>query len=315
MQALADGRALGWDWDRVNVNGGAIALGHPIGASGARVLTTLLYAHAATGRRRPASPRSASAAATPWRSAWSAFDRVAPERCGRSAGSSSTSARGCSSPRLPFVLYLRLSAGTGHRRRSPAARRRCCSRASCSAGGVRVLTWLIGRRVLGLTPAELGWVPQGQGDVALAGPARAAVLAARGRCSLRPCARRRALAAGHWRRARLPAQVGLTTAVLAPAALAEELIVPRPAAGAAGVGVRAGQRDRSSCRWSSAWRTGSIPRSRRSGSATSPWPGCSSAWRSYAPGGIWTAWGAHLGWNATLAALDAPVSGLPFRFP
>src|ERR671919_339679 len=44
VQALADGRALGWDWERVNVNGGAVALGHPIGASGARVLTTLLYA-------------------------------------------------------------------------------------------------------------------------------------------------------------------------------------------------------------------------------------------------------------------------------
>ncbi|HMH83167.1 MAG TPA: acetyl-CoA C-acetyltransferase [Gemmatimonadales bacterium] len=44
VQAIADGRALEWDWDRVNVNGGAIALGHPIGASGARVLTTLLYA-------------------------------------------------------------------------------------------------------------------------------------------------------------------------------------------------------------------------------------------------------------------------------
>ena len=43
-QALADGAGLGWDWDRVNVHGGAIALGHPIGASGARVLTTLLYA-------------------------------------------------------------------------------------------------------------------------------------------------------------------------------------------------------------------------------------------------------------------------------
>jgi acetyl-CoA C-acetyltransferase len=43
-QALADGAGLGWDWNRVNVNGGAIALGHPIGASGARVLTTLLYA-------------------------------------------------------------------------------------------------------------------------------------------------------------------------------------------------------------------------------------------------------------------------------
>lgn len=43
-QAVADGKALGWDWDRVNVNGGAIALGHPIGCSGARILVTLLYA-------------------------------------------------------------------------------------------------------------------------------------------------------------------------------------------------------------------------------------------------------------------------------
>ena len=46
-QVLANGRALaelGWDWNNVNVNGGAIALGHPIGASGARLLTTLIYA-------------------------------------------------------------------------------------------------------------------------------------------------------------------------------------------------------------------------------------------------------------------------------
>ena len=42
-QALSVGKELGWDPDRVNVNGGAIAIGHPIGASGARVLTTLLY--------------------------------------------------------------------------------------------------------------------------------------------------------------------------------------------------------------------------------------------------------------------------------
>jgi len=42
-QALADGRELGFDWDRVNVNGGAIALGHPIGASGARIVATLLH--------------------------------------------------------------------------------------------------------------------------------------------------------------------------------------------------------------------------------------------------------------------------------
>jgi acetyl-CoA C-acetyltransferase len=43
-QTIADGRALGMDWDKVNVNGGAVALGHPIGCSGARVLVTLLYA-------------------------------------------------------------------------------------------------------------------------------------------------------------------------------------------------------------------------------------------------------------------------------
>jgi len=42
-QALAVGKELGWESDRVNVNGGAIAIGHPIGASGARVLTTLIY--------------------------------------------------------------------------------------------------------------------------------------------------------------------------------------------------------------------------------------------------------------------------------
>jgi acetyl-CoA C-acetyltransferase len=50
-QAVADGNALGWDWSRVNVNGGAVALGHPIGASGARVLVTLLYALEQRGRK------------------------------------------------------------------------------------------------------------------------------------------------------------------------------------------------------------------------------------------------------------------------
>jgi len=44
VQALADGKELGWDWDRVNVHGGAVALGHPIGASGSRILVTLLNA-------------------------------------------------------------------------------------------------------------------------------------------------------------------------------------------------------------------------------------------------------------------------------
>lgn len=42
-QVLANGKVLGWDWDRVNVKGGAVALGHPIGSSGSRILVTLLH--------------------------------------------------------------------------------------------------------------------------------------------------------------------------------------------------------------------------------------------------------------------------------
>jgi acetyl-CoA C-acetyltransferase len=54
-QVLANGYALadkGWDWKKVNVNGGSIAMGHPIGASGARVLTTLIYALKDRGLKR-----------------------------------------------------------------------------------------------------------------------------------------------------------------------------------------------------------------------------------------------------------------------
>lgn len=54
-QVLADGYALadkGWDWSKVNVNGGAIALGHPLGASGARLLATLIYALKDRGLKR-----------------------------------------------------------------------------------------------------------------------------------------------------------------------------------------------------------------------------------------------------------------------
>lgn len=51
-QALADGRELGWDWNKVNVNGGAIALGHPLGATGAKILVTLLYELERRGGKR-----------------------------------------------------------------------------------------------------------------------------------------------------------------------------------------------------------------------------------------------------------------------
>ena len=72
-QACAVNKDMGWNPDIVNVNGGAIAIGHPIGASGARILCTLLLFEmkfAATPRK--VSPRSASAAAWVLPCAWSA---------------------------------------------------------------------------------------------------------------------------------------------------------------------------------------------------------------------------------------------------
>ena len=170
VQALANGRALGWDWDRVNVSGGAIALGHPIGASGARVLTTLLYAmQARDGEDRPghALPRwrqcrgaQRGARLTAWRPIARAVGWVIVYL-----------AAGLFLTALPFVLYIRYSpapdtaALTGN------------STALLLQGVAQLvvfgfLTWLIGRRVLGLSPAQLGWVSQGQGEGVRPGPAR-----------------------------------------------------------------------------------------------------------------------------------------------
>jgi acetyl-CoA C-acetyltransferase len=66
VQALAVIRDLGLDPAKVNVHGGSVAIGHPIGASGARVLVTLLYAMQRHGKRRALRPY-AWAAAMPWR--------------------------------------------------------------------------------------------------------------------------------------------------------------------------------------------------------------------------------------------------------
>ena len=66
-QACAVHKEMGWDTSKVNVNGGAIAIGHPIGASGCRILVTLLHEMISAATRRRASPRCASAAAWAWR--------------------------------------------------------------------------------------------------------------------------------------------------------------------------------------------------------------------------------------------------------
>ena len=65
-QACAVNQEMGWDTSKINVNGGAIAIGHPIGASGCRILVTLLHEMRGATRRR-AWPRCASAAAWAWR--------------------------------------------------------------------------------------------------------------------------------------------------------------------------------------------------------------------------------------------------------
>ena len=72
-QVLADGRELGFEWSKVNVNGGAIALGHPIGASGARIVATLLHEL----RRRKGSYGLATLCLGGGGSVAMAFERVA----------------------------------------------------------------------------------------------------------------------------------------------------------------------------------------------------------------------------------------------
>ena len=68
----------GWDWDKTNVNGGAIALGHPVGQSGARIVVTLLHQMKRRGSRYGAA-RCVSAAAKARRWWWSDSEAVGHE--------------------------------------------------------------------------------------------------------------------------------------------------------------------------------------------------------------------------------------------
>lgn len=212
----------------------------------------------------------------------------------------------------PFMLYLRLS---------PAP-----NPALVGGGPVglllqsivlvsvfALLTWLIGHRILRLTPAELGWVPTGQARGFASGMGGAAILAL---ASL-------LIAAGAGGARWLPdsggvldylRSIGLTSAVLAPAALAEELIfrgLPLVLlASAFG-------RGRAILIMAVVFGVahGLNPEVTPLAIGNVALAGVFLGLAFFAPGGIWTAWGAHLGWNAMLAALDAPVSGLPFRIP
>ncbi|HET7600428.1 MAG TPA: CPBP family intramembrane glutamic endopeptidase [Gemmatimonadales bacterium] len=181
--------------------------------------------------------------------------------------------------------------------------------------GFLIATWVIGNRALGLGWRELRW--QG-GKRGAAGARRGLVLGAG--AALAAVGAAVAVGTAFWSRDQgtggdYLAQVLKTTAVLAPAALGEEvmfrgvpLVVMAAAIGrvpalvlVAGVAFSLLH----------GFNPGITGLALGNIALAGIWLGLAF----YAPGGIWTAFGAHLGWNATLAALDAPVSGLPFRIP
>ncbi len=213
---------------------------------------------------------------------------------------------------LPFILYIRYSTApdtaalTGN---STALLLQGLAQLSVFG----FLTWLLGRRVLKLTPEQLGWAPSGRGQGFVRGLVIATALA--GTALLLAVA----FGGARW----LPdtggaldylRNVGLTAAVLAPAALAEEVAFRGfPLVVLASVFGRGPAIVVMSLIFGLAH--GLNPEVTPLAIGNVALAGVFLSLAFYAPGGIWTAWGAHLGWNATLAALDAPVSGLPFRIP
>lgn len=176
-----------------------------------------------------------------------------------------------------------------------------------------MLTALLGRRVLGVAWPDLGWVRTGHWRGFLAGLAVAAALA------LATLLIGVGLGGARWLADSGTLQdygraVGLTLVTLAPAALAEELAFR---------GVPLVALDRAIGRGAAivvmavlfaalhAWNPGVTAL----GLGNIALAGVLLGLAFFAPGGIWTAWGAHLGWNLAIAALDAPVSGLPFSIP
>jgi uncharacterized protein len=185
--------------------------------------------------------------------------------------------------------------------------------AGATLASTALATWLIGMRVLGLTLTDLRYrVPQrgtGFGLGALVGAGAAGVSLAIG-----------AIAGGaEWFReqgtlASYAEAAATTTLILAPAALSEEvlfrgvplvLLASALGRGSAVVLLAIG--------FSLAHLAN--PNVTMLGIGNIALAGVFLGLAFYAPGGIWTAWGAHLGWNAILAALDTPVSGVPFPIP
>ena len=185
--------------------------------------------------------------------------------------------------------------------------------AGVTLASTALFTWLIGMRVLGLTPVDLRYRagPRGSGFVlgsvagALAAGTALAVAALVGGADW---IRDEGTPAGYLQAATT------TILILAPAALSEEVLfrgVPMVLlASALGRGTAVVLVSIAFALFHFA-----NPNVTMLGIGNIALAGIFLGLAFYAPGGIWTAWGAHLGWNAMLAALDAPVSGVPFRIP
>jgi membrane protease YdiL (CAAX protease family) len=185
----------------------------------------------------------------------------------------------------------------------------------CQLLGFGFATWVVGFRALNLNRADLRWATP---NVGLRGLAFGSALgaAAAGVALLAAVV----VTGSHWSRDTggvidYVAQVLKTSLVLAPAALSEEVIFRGLPLVLLAAAVGRGTALVLVAGLVFALFHGLNPGVTPLGLGNIALAGIFLGVAFYAPGGLWTAFGAHLGWNATLAALDAPVSGLPFSIP
>ncbi len=184
----------------------------------------------------------------------------------------------------------------------------------CALIGFGFATWLVGFRALKLSPSDLRWFPPSIGLRGLGIGVLLGVVPALLAFGLALVLGQVQLVGDEGSAGDYLRQLSLTALVLAPAALSEEMMfrgVPQVIL-AKSVG-RGGAVLALSLAFGLTHLLNPGPTPLAIGNIVLA--GILLGIAFYFPGGLWTAFGAHLGWNVTLAALDAPVSGLPFKIP